>query len=65
MSYLNLDLDCLVREIKSLMENNYSKSVTDENKELFFKNAKKDILETFKDIIEQNKEEVFNELNEE
>lgn len=65
MSYLGLDLNSLVWEIKSLMKNNYGEDVTNENKELFFENAKRDILETFKDVIEQNKEEVFDELEDE
>ena len=47
------------------MQNNYGEQVTKQNRESLFKNAKADILETFKDIIDQNKPEVFNELNEE
>ncbi len=61
MSYLGLDLDSLFWEMKSLIKNNYGefdKRVLDDN----FQNAKNDILETFKDIIEQNKEDILNEL---
>ena len=65
MSYLNLSLDSLVWEIKSLMKNNYGEGVTNKNKEIFFNNAKRDILETFKDIIDQNKQVVFEELQDE
>ncbi len=63
MAYLGLDLDNLCWEIKALMENNYgqfSKEVLDEN----FEQAKADILESFGDIIEQNKEDIINELKE-
>ena len=63
MSYLGLSLDSLCWELKNLIENNYG----DFNKNSLncnFENAKNDILETFKDIIEQNKEDVINELKE-
>ena len=65
MSYIGLNLESLVREVISLMKNNYGGQVTKQNRESFFKNAKADILETFKDIIDQNKQEVFSELNDE
>ncbi len=61
MSYLGLNLDSLYWELGSLIKNNYggfNKDSLDSN----FENAKNDILETFKDIIEQNKEDVINEL---
>jgi hypothetical protein len=65
MSYLGLDLDSLVWEIKSLMQNNYGCEVHKNNFETHFSRAKKDILEAFKDIIEQNKKQVFNEFEDE
>lgn len=65
MSYLGLDLDSLCFEIKSLMENNYEEGVTDKNVELFFENAKRDILEDFEDTINQNKEDIIKEFQEE
>lgn len=64
MSYLGLSLDSLVWELKSLTENNFNEFNL-ENLEDNFEKAKESILETFKDIIEQNKEEVFNDLKEE
>ena len=64
MSYLNLDLDSLVWELKSLIQNNYGCFELKDFDEKF-ELAKKDILETFKDILEQNKQEVFDELKEE
>ena len=63
MSYLGLDLENLTWELKSLIKNNYG-SFKLEVIEANFENAKKDILETFKDIIEQNKQDVLNELKE-
>ncbi len=65
MSYIGLNLDNLVWELKSLMENNFGEETTKTNFEEHFLKAKESILETFKDIIEQNKPEVFNELFEE
>ena len=65
MGYLGLDVDNLVRELKLLMENNYGKEVNKNNRETLFNYAKRDILESFIDTIEQNKEEVFKDLEEE
>ena len=64
MSYLGLDLDSLVWELKSLIENNYG-CFELKNLEEHFEKARKDILETFKDISNQNKQVVFNELKDE
>jgi len=64
MGYLGLDVDNLVRELKLLMENNYGQ-LHKNNRESHFYKAKKDILESFADTIEQNKEEVFKDLEEE
>ena len=64
MSYLSLDIDSLVWEIKSLMENNYGQFHKNNMESHFFK-AKQDILNSFADIIEQNKEDIFEELKEE
>ncbi len=61
MSYLGLNLDSLVWEIKALMKNNYG-PYSKEEKERFFENAEESILKTFKDIINQNKEIVLEEL---
>ena len=65
MSYLCLNLDSLVWEIKALMQNNFGCQVERNNFETHFFKAKNQILETLKDIIEQNKEDVFNEFKEE
>lgn len=64
MSYLSLDLNSLVWELKSLIKNNYGGFELNYFYEKFDL-AKRDILETFKEIIEDNKEEVFNKLKEE
>jgi len=61
MAYLGLDLDNLCWEIKALMENNYgqfSEEVLEDN----FDKAKADILESFREIIDDNREDVIREL---
>jgi len=62
MSYLGLDLDNLVWELKSLMNNNFGEETTIENFESHFDKARKSILESFESIINDNKEEVYNEI---
>ena len=63
MSYLGLDVDCLIRELILLMQNNYGQFHKN-NVESHFYRAKKDILNSFSEIIEQNKIEVFEDLKE-
>ena len=65
MSYLGLNLDSLCWELKALMKNNYDRGVTKENFDGLFDNAKNDILESFKDIIEDNRPELLNDFEEE
>lgn len=65
MSYLGLDLDSLCREIGLLMKNNYGEEPTEINFNRLFLNAKKEILNSFREIIEENKEEVLNDFKEE
>lgn len=64
MSYLGLNLDSLIWELGSLIKNNYS-NFSKETLNFNFNQAKKDILNTFSDIINQNKEEVINDLKQE
>ncbi len=63
MSYLGLNLDTLYWEIKSLIKNNYGE-VNGLNIEEKFEYAKNDILDTFNDIIKQNKEDIIKEVRE-
>ena len=63
MGYLGLDVDNLVRELILLMENNYGQ-IHKNNMESHFYRAKKDILTSFSETIEQNREIVFKELKE-
>ena len=60
MIYLNIEKLCW--EMKSLMENNYGGF--DESVDLMdlFGQAKKDILKTVEDVINQNREEILSEL---
>ena len=62
MSYINIDLDSLIREIGLLMQNNYRTPVHKNNFESLFFRAKKDILKTIDGIIEENKSEVKKEV---
>lgn len=64
MSYLGLNLDSLCWELESLIKNNYGKisNMTKEQIGEVFEMAENDILETFKDIINQNKDDVVNDI---
>ena len=62
MRYLNINE--VIDEIIALMKNNYG-GYSYKDKDVLFQNAKDDMLETFSDIINQNKEEVFDELKRE
>jgi hypothetical protein len=63
MSYINLNINELIREMSSLIENNYGNG---DDKKYFirnFKNAKKDILNTISEIIDNNILEIRKETN--
>jgi hypothetical protein len=62
MSYLNIGLKRLIDEISLLMINNYGKEPNKKNFEMLFSFAKMDILESVKNIIDNNKEEVKKEV---
>ena len=63
MSYIGIDLDNLCWEIKSLMRNNYN-GLDKSNIKRNFTFAKNDILETIRDIINQNKADILEEIKE-
>ncbi len=67
MSYLGLNLDSLCWEMKSLIQNNYGdlSNLRKEQIEEIFELSKSSILDTFGDIINQNKEDVVNDVFEE
>ena len=64
MAYLGLNIDSLVWEIKSIMENNFGSNITEDNFNDRFEQTKETIIENFISAIEDNRSVVFEELNE-